>query len=58
MNGSQRIEQAIHRAGEAGRTALVSYLTAGYPDMASFRSDLAKVASVSDVVEVGVPFTD
>lgn len=58
MNGSQRIEQAIRQSGEAGRTALVSYITAGYPAMASFRSDLAKVASVSDVVEVGVPFTD
>lgn len=58
MDGAQRITAAIEQAGEKGRTALVAYITAGYPDMASFTRDLARVASAADVVEVGVPFTD
>ena len=58
MNGGERIEQAIQQTNAAGRTALVSYITAGYPSMTGFGKDLARVASVSDVVEVGVPFTD
>ena len=58
MNGAERITAAIERAGDDGRTALVAYLTAGYPDMATFTDALRRVASASDVVEVGVPFTD
>lgn len=58
MNGAERITAAIEQAGQEGRTALVAYITAGYPDMASFARDLARVASAADVVEVGVPFTD
>jgi tryptophan synthase alpha chain len=41
-----------------GSTGLVSYLTAGYPDKAGFRDALRRIAEVSDVVEVGVPFSD
>lgn len=42
----------------AGGEAICAYLTAGYPDPDSFPSVLAAVASASDVVEVGIPFTD
>jgi tryptophan synthase alpha chain len=36
----------------------VSYFTAGHPSLASFAENLRAVAEVSDVVEVGVPFSD
>lgn len=43
----------------AGRKALVPYLTAGYPDRATFRRLLAATARAGcEVVEVGVPFSD
>lgn len=42
----------------AGGHAICAYLTAGYPDLDSFPRILAEVAAVSDVVEIGVPFTD
>ncbi len=58
MNGGERITAAIEGAARGGRTALVAYITAGYPDKAAFADDLARVASAADVVEVGVPFTD
>ncbi len=56
--GRDRISAAIRAATDAGRPALVAFLTAGFPNRASFRSNLAAVAGASDVVEIGVPFTD
>lgn len=38
--------------------AICAYVTAGFPDLASFPSILSAVAAAADVVEVGVPFTD
>ncbi len=52
------ISAAIRDANEAGRTALVAYLTAGFPSKEHFARDLLAVARAADVVEVGVPFTD
>lgn len=42
----------------AGGEAICAYLTAGYPDPTSFAPILESVATVADVVEVGIPFTD
>lgn len=56
MTPSEKISAAITAA--PGGTALVSFLTAGYPGRERFREHLAQVASASDVVEIGVPFTD
>lgn len=53
-----RIGAAIQAAAEQGRTALVGFLTAGFPTRSEFKNDLAAVASVCDVVEIGVPFSD
>jgi len=53
-----RIGAAIRRARAGGRTALVAFLTGGFPDRGRFRESLAAVAGVADVVEIGVPFTD
>jgi tryptophan synthase alpha chain len=53
-----QISAAIHGATRQGRPALVGFLTAGFPSKDGFKQNLAAVASVCDVVEVGVPFTD
>jgi tryptophan synthase alpha chain len=41
-----------------GRNALIPYLTAGYPTVATSLAALRAVADVADVIEVGVPFSD
>jgi tryptophan synthase alpha chain len=52
------ISAAIRSAAAQGRPAVVGFMTAGFPDRASFRKDLAAIASEADVVEIGIPFTD
>lgn len=54
----QRITDAIQAANRRGDTALVPYITAGYPEKSGFIATLRAVASAADVVEVGVPFSD
>ena len=56
--GAERISAAIRGARARGETALVAYLTAGYPHREQFAADLQALARVADVIEVGVPFTD
>jgi tryptophan synthase alpha chain len=53
-----RVGAAIRAARADGRTALVAFLTGGFPDRRRFRESLAAVADLADVVEIGVPFTD
>ncbi|MEX2148584.1 MAG: tryptophan synthase subunit alpha [Steroidobacteraceae bacterium] len=52
------IAEALRRAAGRGVPALVGFLTAGFPDRASFTQHLAAIAEVADVVEIGVPFSD
>jgi tryptophan synthase alpha chain len=52
------ISAAIRAAAAQGRPAVVGFMTAGFPDRASFRGNLAAIASEADVVEIGVPFSD
>lgn len=52
------IRTAINAAVVQGRPALVGFLTAGFPARDKFKDNLASVAAVCDVVEIGVPFTD
>ncbi len=52
------VAAAIQAAVAQGRPALVGFLTAGFPTRLAFKDNLAAVASVCDVVEVGVPFSD
>jgi len=54
----ERISSAIRAAAARGEPALVAYLTAGFPARERFREQLRSLASVADVIEVGVPFTD
>lgn len=58
MQPHERISDAIATASKSGRTALVAFLTAGYPSTKNFLRDLQAIAAVSDVVEIGVPFSD
>ncbi len=58
MKAHDRVTAAIRAANEAGRTGLVPFVTAGYPEPKDFISTLKSVASVGDVVEVGIPFSD
>jgi len=52
------VSAAIQTAARQGRPALVGFLTAGFPTRQGFKANLAAVAGVCDVVEIGVPFTD
>jgi tryptophan synthase alpha chain len=58
MQAHERIGAAISAANEQGRTAVVPFITAGYPEPADFISTLKAVAEVGDVVELGIPFSD
>ena len=40
------------------RSALIPYLTAGYPTIASSLAALRAATEVADIIEVGVPFSD
>jgi len=42
----------------AGRTALIPYLTAGYPDPDASEAALRAADGLADILEVGVPFSD
>jgi len=56
MTPSEKISAAIRQA--PGGTAIVAFVTAGFPSRDSFRRHLAEVGTEADVVEIGVPFTD
>jgi tryptophan synthase alpha chain len=52
------ISTAIREAAAQGCPAVVGFMTAGFPDRAGFRANLAAIAAAADVVEIGIPFTD
>jgi tryptophan synthase alpha chain len=57
--GSRRIEAAFASARSEGRTALITYVVAGYPDLdTSFEAALACIDAGSDLLEVGLPYSD
>ena len=58
MAAHERISAAIGAATKAGRTALVPFITAGYPEPEDFVETLKAIAMVGDVVELGIPFSD
>ena len=58
MQAHERISAAIRTANDDGRTGLVPFITAGYPEPADFISTLKAVAEAGDVVELGIPFSD
>jgi tryptophan synthase alpha chain len=56
MKPSERISAAISQA--PGKTAIVAFITAGYPSREKFREHLTQIGNAADVVEIGVPFSD
>ena len=58
MSAHERLSAAILAAKDSGRPALVPFITAGYPEPRDFIATLKDVASVGDVVELGIPFSD
>jgi tryptophan synthase alpha chain len=56
MTPSERISTAVAQA--QGGTAIVAFITAGYPQREKFREHLTQIGNEADVVEIGVPFTD
>ena len=58
MQPHERVTAAIAAASGEGRTALVPFVTAGYPEPRDFTGTLRGIAAVADVVEIGVPFSD
>lgn len=58
MPAHERITAAIDAATQSGRPGLIPFITAGYPRPDSFVETLKAVASVGDVVELGIPFSD
>jgi tryptophan synthase alpha chain len=58
VSARDRVSGTIRTAAASGEPALVAYLTAGFPSRERFRDHVRALAAASDVVEVGVPFTD
>ena len=58
MQPHERISAALSAANDGGETGLVPFITAGYPEPASFIESLRAIAECGDVVEIGVPFSD
>lgn len=58
MPAHERITAAIDAATRSGRPGLIPFITAGYPKPDRFIETLKAVASVGDVVELGIPFSD
>lgn len=56
---SSVVANAIRRANDEGRAALVIYLPAGFPDMETSRACLEAAAEAgADLLEVGFPYSD
>jgi tryptophan synthase alpha chain len=58
MRPHESIRSAIEAANADGRTGLIPFVTAGYPEPQDFSNTLLAIAQVSDVIEIGVPFSD
>ena len=55
MQPRDRITAAIR---DGSGPAIVAFITAGYPDKATFLDTLRAIAAAADAVELGVPFSD
>ena len=53
------LERKVRDAAEAGRTALIPFVTAGFPTPEKFWDVILELdAAGADVIEIGVPFSD
>jgi tryptophan synthase alpha chain len=57
--GLAQLEAGLAKARQAGRPALIPYVTAGVPSLSALKAMVAGAADGgADVVEVGIPFSD
>lgn len=56
--GQERIAAAFRTAQQTHTAALMPYYTLGYPDRATSLQVIAAIAPDSDLLELGVPFSD
>lgn len=57
-SSESRIDRTWESLRAARRTALIPYLTAGFPSLDASREALRRAAGHADILEVGVPFSD
>ena len=55
---TSKLTGRIRAANAEGRTALVPFLPAGYPDPERFWTEMRAMDEVADVIEIGMPFSD
>jgi len=55
---SSRLAEVFERCRQQERAALVGYLTAGDPDIDTSRDLLQALAEQTDILEIGMPFSD
>lgn len=54
-----RLRKKIEKKRQAGRYALIPFITAGFPDMATFIKIVCELdRNGADIIEIGVPFSD
>jgi tryptophan synthase alpha chain len=58
MNGRTQIQNAFTRAAETQTAALMPYFPLGYPDRETSLAVIEAIAPYSDLLELGVPFSD
>lgn len=58
MTGEQRIAAAFERALQRQNAAFMPYFTLGYPDRETSLAVIEAIAPYSDLLELGVPFSD
>jgi tryptophan synthase alpha chain len=58
ITGELRIAAAFARVSARGAAALMPYYTLGYPDRATSLDVITAIAPNSDLLELGVPFSD
>ena len=57
-HGRRQISRAFKRAVETKTAALMPYFTLGYPDLEQSLKVIKAIAPFSDLLELGVPFSD
>jgi len=53
-----RIEETMERLKENGKKAVVTYITAGCPDLKETKERIRKMKEEADMIELGIPFSD
>lgn len=54
-----RVEEAIQKAHDAGRSAFIGYLPVGFPDLAtSIQAAITLAENGADIIELGPPYSD